>query len=112
MNHMEAGAISHEIAKSDASIATFWLVHNAIGTAVINELGDEEQRKRLLTPAVNMHKICCFGLTEPLYGSDASSLKTTATRVKGGYLLNGQKRWIGNATHADYICVWARNSDD
>lgn len=57
-----------------------------------------------------MDKICCFGLTEPDFGSDATSLTTTATEVDGGYVLNGQKRWIGNATFADYIVVWARNA--
>ena len=51
-------------------------------------------------------------LTEPEYGSDASSLKTTATKVKGGWLINGKKRWIGNATFADYIIVWARNTQE
>ena len=56
-----------------------------------------------------MDKIVCFGLTEPLNGSDASGLTTSATKVEGGYLLNGKKRWIGNGTFADYICVWARN---
>jgi len=53
-----------------------------------------------------------FCLTEPDYGSDATSLKTTATRVKGGWLLNGEKRWIGNGTIADYLIVWARNPID
>lgn len=59
-----------------------------------------------------MDKILSFGLTEPDYGSDASSLKTNAKKVEGGYLLNGNKRWIGNATIADYIIVWARNQDE
>lgn len=59
-----------------------------------------------------MDKIACFGLTEPDFGSDATSLKTHAKKVEGGYLLNGKKRWIGNATHADYICVWARNPEE
>ena len=59
-----------------------------------------------------MDKCICFGLTEPNNGSDASSLKTTATKTEGGYILNGNKRWIGSATFADYIIVWARNSDD
>jgi alkylation response protein AidB-like acyl-CoA dehydrogenase len=54
-----------------------------------------------------MDKFICFGLTEPNYGSDATSLKTTATKVEGGYLMNGTKRWIGNATFADYIVIWA-----
>lgn len=56
-----------------------------------------------------MDKICSFALTEPDYGSDATSLKTVAKKVEGGWLLNGKKRWIGNATIADYIITWAVN---
>ena len=59
-----------------------------------------------------MDKIVSFGLTEPDNGSDATGLQTTATKVEGGYLLNGQKKWIGNATFADYVCVWAKNPDE
>jgi acyl-CoA oxidase len=52
-------------------------------------------------------------LTEPDYGSDATSLKTSAKKVPGGYLLNGKKRWIGNATFDNSIViVWARNEDE
>ncbi len=51
-------------------------------------------------------------MTEPDHGSDATSLKTTAKRVQGGYIINGSKRWIGNATFADIIIVWARNEDE
>ena len=58
---------------------------------------------------MGMNKIMAWALTEPNNGSDASGLQTTARKVKGGYLLNGEKRWIGNATFADYVCVWARN---
>ena len=57
-------------------------------------------------------KIMAFGLTEPDNGSDATGLKTYAKRVWGGYILNGTKRWIGNATFADYIIVWARNFNE
>ena len=112
MTNLETGSLAFEIAKKDASIATFWLVHNAIGQCVVNALGDNEQRERILTETMNMDKIICFGLTEPEYGSDASSLKTTATKVKGGWLINGKKRWIGNATFADYIIVRARNNQE
>ena len=59
-----------------------------------------------------MDKFICFGLTEPNYGSDATSLETYAKKVDGGYLVTGQKRWIGNATFADYIIVWARNQNE
>ena len=85
----ETGAIITEIAKLDLSVSTFFLVHNAIGTSVINILADEEQRARLLPDAIALEKICSFGLTEPDNGSDASGLKTTATKVDGGYLING-----------------------
>lgn len=78
---------------------------------VVEKLGDDEQRKRILTPAMNLDKILCFGLTEPDFGSDASSLQTTATKVEGGWLLNGRKRWIGNATFGNPI-IWARNTSD
>lgn len=59
-----------------------------------------------------MDKILCFGLTEPTNGSDATGLLSTAKKVEGGYLLNGRKRWIGNATFADYIIIWAKNTSD
>lgn len=66
----------------------------------------------MLPPCINFDKIACFALTEPDYGSDASSLKTSAKKVEGGYLLNGRKRWIGGADMAGYIVVWARNEAD
>jgi acyl-CoA oxidase len=108
-SNLETGFVTYEIAKVDPSIATFYLVHNAIGQCVVEALGDDEQRKRVLSETINMDKYCAFGLTEPDFGSDASGLQTTATKVEGGYLINGKKRWIGNATFADYIVVWAKN---
>ena len=74
MNNLEAGLILYKFAKHDASIATFVQVHNSIGTYVIDQCGNEEQRSRLLKETINMDKIVCFGLTEPLNGSDASGL--------------------------------------
>jgi alkylation response protein AidB-like acyl-CoA dehydrogenase len=75
-------------------------------------LGNQEQRSRMLPDCIALKKICSFGLTEANYGSDAASLKTTAKKVEGGYVLNGEKRWIGNATIADYIITFARNEDE
>eukprot|EP00347_Sterkiella_histriomuscorum_P001177 403373032 len=110
--NVESWAMIYEIAKVDMSVCTFLMVHNCIGMSVINYLGSEEQRARLLPECIKLEKICSFGLTEPDYGSDASSLRTSAKKVEGGYILNGQKRWIGNGTFADYIIVWARNEAD
>jgi len=59
-----------------------------------------------------MDKIVCFGLTEPENGSDATDMKTVAKKVPGGYVLNGQKCWIGNATIADYTIIWAKNPSE
>ena len=59
-----------------------------------------------------MNKIMCFSLTEPHNGSDASAIKTKAVKVEGGYLLTGQKRWIGNGTMADYMLTWAKNENE
>lgn len=112
LNTMEVGAVIFELAKVDSSIYTFLTVHNSIGMAVIDYLGNEEQRARILPDGIALKKILSFGLTEPDYGSDATSLKTTAKRVPGGYVLNGAKRWIGNATFADIIIVWAKNEDE
>jgi len=57
-------------------------------------------------------KFLSYGLTEPLNGSDASTLDTTATKVEGGYLINGEKRWIGGGSYADYHIIWATNVSD
>lgn len=53
-----------------------------------------------------------WALTEPETGSDASQIRTKAKKVKGGYLITGRKRWIGNAAFADYIVTWARNESE
>jgi glutaryl-CoA dehydrogenase len=78
---------------------------------VVHALADEEQKQRWLLPAAKLEKFIAFGLTEPGNGSDATGLQTTATKVEGGWSLNGQKRWIGNGTVGDLL-VWARNAED
>ena len=65
--------------------------------------------KRVMADCIPLKKVLAWALTEPENGSDASGLQTTAVKTEGGYLLSGRKRWIGNATFSDYICVWARN---
>jgi alkylation response protein AidB-like acyl-CoA dehydrogenase len=61
---------------------------------------------------MSFNKYSAFGLTEPLNGSDATGMKTTARKVEGGYILNGQKRWPGNGHKADLTIVWAKNESD
>jgi len=88
------------------------MVHCGLGMSPINQCGSQEQREKILPECIKLNKICSFGLSEPDYGSDATSLKTEARNVEGGFVLNGRKRWIGNATFADYIIIWARNPQE
>lgn len=86
---LDVAAACYELAKVDCSVGTFVIVHNSIGMAVIDYLGSEEQRARLLPDCIALKKVCSFGLTEPDYGSDATSLKSTARKTDGGYIING-----------------------
>ena len=110
---LETGAIMFEIAKRDVSVSTGYLIHHAIGMDVIDKLGNQEQRARLLPDAISLKTYCAFGLTEPNNGSDASGLQTTATKVEGGWLINGTKRWPGNTlVPGALLNCWARNTSD
>jgi acyl-CoA oxidase len=99
-----------EVARVDASCSTFILVHSSLGMLTISIGGSETQKQKYLPSLAQLKTIACWGLTEPDYGSDASSLKTTATKVAGGWILEGQKRWIGNSTFADVLVIFARNT--
>ena len=102
----------YELGRQDLSIFTFFIVHNCLGTAVIDKLGSDEQKNLILPDCIDLKKFICFGLTEPTNGSDATGLLSTAKKVDGGYVLNGRKRWIGNAGFSDYIIIWAKNQDE
>jgi glutaryl-CoA dehydrogenase len=113
-----SGLVAMEIARVDASIQTFLGVHSGLAMGSIYLCGSEEQKQRWLPAMARMEKIGAFGLTEPDVGSGvARGLTTTARRVKGageagGWVLDGQKKWIGNATFADYVIIWARDVAD
>jgi len=70
--------------------------------------GNEQQKTRFLPKMAAGDVIGCFGLTEPDSGSDPASMRTYAKKVDGGWLLNGAKMWITNATIADIAIVWAK----
>jgi len=108
---VEAGMVIIEIARVDCSMATFIMVHNSLAMLTIGLLGSEQQKRELLPDMASLKTIAAWGLTEPSNGSDASALQTTANKVEGGWELNGHKRWIGNATIADYVVIWARNTE-
>lgn len=101
-----------EVARVDASCSTFILVHSSLAMLTVAMCGSEEQKHKYLPSLAQLQTVACWALTEPDFGSDASSLRTTATRVDGGWVLDGQKRWIGNSTFADILIVFARNTTD
>ncbi len=107
------GMIALELARVDPSIATFMGVHGGLAMGSIYLCGSEEQKQRWLPAMARMEKIGAFALTEPEVGSGvAGGLTTTAQRDGDIWVLNGQKKWIGNATFADYVIVWARDVAD
>jgi glutaryl-CoA dehydrogenase len=107
------GMIAMELARADPSMSTFMGVHSGLAMGSIYLCGSEEQKQRWLPEMARMEKIGAFGLTEPDVGSGvAGGLTTTARRDGGEWVLSGQKKWIGNATFADYIIIWARDVED
>jgi glutaryl-CoA dehydrogenase len=107
------GFVAMELARVDASFCTFFGVHSGLAMGSIYLDGSEEQKRKWLPPMARFEKIGCFGLTEPLVGSGTSGgLTTTAKREGDTWTLNGQKRWIGNATWCDVSIIWARDLDD
>jgi len=107
------GVIAHEIARIDASIATFFGVQSGLAMGSIYICGSEEQKQKWLPSMQKLETIGAFGLTEPEVGSGAAGgLTTTCKKTENGWILNGEKKWIGNATFADVIIIWARDVDD
>jgi glutaryl-CoA dehydrogenase len=107
------GLLAVEMARIDPSIATFFGVHSGLAMGSIYLCGSEEQKQQWLPVMRRMEKIGAFGLTEPEVGSGASGgLMTTARREGDAWVLNGQKKWIGNATFADVTVIWARDEAD
>src|SRR4051812_34921706 len=107
------GLAAMEMSRVDSSIATFFGVHNGLAMGSIYVAGSEEQKQKWLPPMARFEKIGCFGLTEPLVGSGASGgLLTTAKREGDTWLLNGQKKWIGNSPWCDLSIIWARDVAD
>lgn len=112
MSRLAAGMVAMEMARGDGSINTFIGVQSGLAMGTINTLGSEEQKQRWLPGMARLEKIGAFGLTEPDHGSDSVGLETSARRDGDHYILNGRKRWIGNASFADVVVLWARDEAD
>ena len=106
------GIIAQEIARVDVSVSTFFGVHSGLAMGSIYLCGSKEQKEEWLPKMQKLEKIGAFGLTEPNVGSGvAGGLETTCKFDGENWILNGQKKWIGNATFADVTIIWARDLD-
>jgi glutaryl-CoA dehydrogenase len=112
MSPIASGLIHMELHRGDASVGTFHGVHSGLAMQSIAMLGSDDQKQRWLPGLARLETVGAFALTEPDHGSDAVALETTARRHGTDWILDGDKRWIGNGTIADVVVVWARDVAD
>jgi glutaryl-CoA dehydrogenase len=114
MTPLAVGLVHMELHRGDGSLGTFLGVQSGLAMKAIAMLGSDEQKERWLPAMARLEKIGAFALTEPEHGSDSVALETTARRIGDGdtWVIDGVKRWIGNATIADVALVWARDEGD
>ena len=104
-----------ELEAGDSGIRTFVSVQGSLAMTAIHKWGSEEQKQEWLPRMAAGELIGCFALTEPTAGSDPAAMKTFARRDGtgdgAGWILDGAKRWIGLASVADVLVVWAMTDD-
>jgi len=107
--YVSYGLVAREVERVDSGYRSMMSVQSSLVMYPIYAYGTEEQRMKYLPKLASGEWIGCFGMTEPDAGSDPGSMKTTAKKVDGGYVLNGSKMWISNAPIADVFVVWAKS---
>ncbi|MBS0290236.1 MAG: acyl-CoA dehydrogenase family protein [Proteobacteria bacterium] len=111
-NYVAYGLACQELERGDSGLRSFVSVQSSLCMYPIFAYGSEEQKQRFLPKMATGEIIGCFGLTEPDAGSDPSSMTTRATKVQGGWRLNGAKMWITNATIASLAIIWAKDENE
>ena len=107
MDTLSYALAMEEISAACASCGVIMSVNNSLFCDPLLKFGSDEQKARVLAPVARGEKLGCFGLTEPMSGSDAQTMVTSAERASGGWILRGAKNWITNGPHADWILVFA-----
>ncbi len=108
LGYVAYGLVGREVERVDSGYRSAVSVQHSLVMHPIEAFGSEEQKMKYLPRLATGEIVGCFGLTEPDAGSDPGGMKTRATKVQGGYVLNGAKMWITNAPIADIAIVWAK----
>lgn len=108
LDALSYGLIMQELEAADSGLRSFASVQGSLCMWPIWSFGSEEQKQKFLPTMTEGKLIGCFGLTEADHGSDPSSMKTTAKKVAGGYVINGSKMWITNGCISDVAIIWAK----
>jgi len=111
VNYVCYGLVAREVERVDSSYRSALSVQSSLVMHPIHAYGTEAQRRKFLPKLATGETIGCFGLTEPDSGADPGSMRTTAKKVDGGYLLKGAKMWISNAPIAEVMVIWAKTED-
>ena len=86
-------------------------VQTDMATPALARFGSDALRREFLAPAIRGEHVACIGVSEPGAGSDVASIKTTARKAGGDYVINGAKMWITNSLQADWMCLLANTSE-
>ncbi len=108
-SYVAYGLVAREVERVDSGYRSMMSVQSSLVMYPIFAYGSEEQRRKYLPKLASGEWIGCFGLTEPDAGSDPGSMRTRASKIDGGYVLNGNKTWISNAPIADVFVIWAKS---
>jgi len=110
-NYVTFGLMCQEVERVDSALRTFIAVESGLVMYPIWRFGSEEQKRKWLPLLARGEVIGCFGLTEPNWGSDVASMETVAKKEADGWVLNGTKQWISEASIADIAVVWAQTEE-
>ncbi len=107
--YVSYGLVAREVERVDSGYRSMMSVQASLVMYPIYAYGSQEQKEKYLPKLCSGEWVGCFGLTEPDAGSDPAGMKTKATKVDGGYVLNGAKMWISNSPIADVFVIWAKS---
>ena len=111
VGYVSYGLIARAVEAVDSAYRSALSVQSSLVMHPIHAFGSEAQRERYLPKLATGEWIGSFGLTEPDAGSDPAGMKSRATKIDGGWRLNGAKMWITSSPFADVFVVWAKDDD-